>query len=333
MTVAVEDFLSHVGVKGMKWGVRKDGTPHTRRSAKKEAKADQKWEKSIYSMHGAIAVHNHVADQMNSDILPRLNGKSKYKDKNLYDDPKLEKEYMKEYEGLASKAYSKAVTEVHGVSPSGKKAAFYVNDQHGERIEVRSGVTVEHAETDEPDLVFLLKRDANGLVLEMNEAEAEVKHSDEVEDFFAHYGVQGMKWGVRRSRSERLAARSAPSEVREKTKPALRGSQAIKVTNRSGGRVSTRGGKRNIASEEAVRAAVRRQKAKGSSVRALSNKELKETIERMNLEQQYSKLAKQADKPSVKKFIDALMGVSEGAVASSAGRTTATQIRPKAIGS
>lgn len=37
-----EDYLAHYGVKGMKWGRRKDGSAGSKRAAKKEAKAEVK---------------------------------------------------------------------------------------------------------------------------------------------------------------------------------------------------------------------------------------------------------------------------------------------------
>lgn len=157
-----------------------------------------------------------------------------------------------------------------------------------------------------------------------------------VDGILAHYGVKGMKWGVRRSAAER----AAPSEVKVRTKSAQRGSQDIKVTNKHGGRVATKGGKRNVATDEAIRSAVARQKAKKSTTNALSNKELKDAVDRMNLEQQFNKLTKQDAKANRgKKFISAVFKVGTGdlvgaAAAASSTSTRATQVRPRrAIGS
>jgi len=87
--------------------------------------------------------------------------------------------------------------------------------------------------------------------------------STDVDDFLAHFGVKGMRWGVRRDRGPDGTV--------------------------SGGKGSIV--KRQPDSEEHT---VSRQ-LKSRSVSSLSNKELQTLVNRMNLEAQYSKLS-----PSVK---------------------------------
>lgn len=68
-----------------------------------------------------------------------------------------------------------------------------------------------------------------------------------VQDFLAHYGVKGMKWGTKRT------TRPAPSS-------------------------------------DATRVAGIKTKAKAGKVKALTNSELQDAINRMNLEQQFKRL-------------------------------------------
>lgn len=105
-----------------------------------------------------------------------------------------------------------------------------------------------------------------------------------VEEVLAHYGVKGMRWGVRKS------------EV-----PAGQ----TKVTQK-GKKLKGEGGKGLPAHEDATKAAVSKQKAKGSGLQSLSNQELKDLANRMNLEQQVRQLStqeKQANSNPASKFI------------------------------
>lgn len=172
---AIEEILEHYGVQGMKWGHRKD----------------KKWAKSIYSVRGAVTVHNNVAHKMNNGLIDKHNNDPRWKGKNLLKNKKLSELYYNEYAKLNDRVYKQAVNEVHGVSPSGTKRAVYVNDSQGPRIEIRD-VNARHADSvPAPDLVFHLKLDENGFITEANEAE---------EGALKHYGVKGMKWGKRKTR-------------------------------------------------------------------------------------------------------------------------------------
>lgn len=92
-------------------------------------------------------------------------------------------------------------------------------------------------------------------------SDSQVVMLDEVpdlEDFLSHYGVPGMKWGRRKG-------------------------EAV-----STGKSAEGSGKG--ASEDATKATKLKTQAKKSGSDSLSNKELKDLVERMNLEQQYNKL-------------------------------------------
>lgn len=113
---------------------------------------------------------------------------------------------------------------------------------------------------------------------------------DTVDDVLAHFGVKGMRWGVRK--------RSPASPV------------AVQVSARPGKKVKTKGGTGHKPTEEAVKAAVARQKAKKSSLDSLSNEELQVAVKRMQLEQQFSNLQAQR-KPAIQKFVKSFLGVGK----------------------
>lgn len=93
------------------------------------------------------------------------------------------------------------------------------------------------------------------------------------ENFIKHYGIKGMKWGVRRSSEKR--GQSNASKLKEKAK-----SLGRKTAN-------------DVDSPEAAKAKVLRAKVKANrSTDPLTNAELQHVIERMNLESKYSSLTK-----------------------------------------
>jgi hypothetical protein len=81
---------------------------------------------------------------------------------------------------------------------------------------------------------------------------SDVRLSD-IRESLSHHGIKGMKWGVRRS-DKQLAADRPP------------------------------------ASEDVLKVDQHKATIEAGTTRALSNKELKELVDRMNLEQQYSDL-------------------------------------------
>lgn len=111
------------------------------------------------------------------------------------------------------------------------------------------------------------------------------------DEFIAHFGVKGMKWGVRRDRPDNVE---------------------VSITERPGRKkLKTSGGDGRSASDDAKTAAVSRQIARRNSTDALSTKELQELVNRMNLEQQYSRLAAGTVSPGRKFVADLLLNVGK----------------------
>jgi hypothetical protein len=105
-----------------------------------------------------------------------------------------------------------------------------------------------------------------------------------VDDVLAHYGVKGMKWGVRR--------RSGPTTV---------------VVTDKRKKIRTSGGKGLPAHPDAIPARVVGQKARKSGLKALSDDELQAYARRMNLEQNVQRLQYQ-NAPIARKFALSIVG-------------------------
>jgi hypothetical protein len=110
-----------------------------------------------------------------------------------------------------------------------------------------------------------------------------ITHQDQVEEILEHFGVKGMRWGVRKSHD---------------------------------------GGHGSGASDDHTNAANARAKAKKGGVKSLSNKELQDMITRMNLEQQYVRLAP----PSKGAIILKKGGQVVGEILLGVGKSQATKV-------
>jgi hypothetical protein len=110
-------------------------------------------------------------------------------------------------------------------------------------------------------------------------------------EILVHYGVKGMKWGVRRNTSSRVSI----------------------GRNRLTGNIKTRGGLNRKPSEDAKRAAISKQIAKKSGYKALSNKQLEDYIRRMDLERRATKIDHQNNIGA--QFIRELLKTSAAAAA------------------
>lgn len=102
--------------------------------------------------------------------------------------------------------------------------------------------------------------------------------------FLVHYGVKGMRWGVRKDRS------AAPA--------------VVNTTLKRSGKVKLKasGGKRQPVAAEAINAALAVQTLKKSGAAALSNDQLRDLNTRLQLEQQATELTAKR-RPAAEKFV------------------------------
>lgn len=204
MSVDVEDFLEHYGVKGMRWGVR-------RAKAKKELRTIR--QDKLYASRRTqtalwVGIHNQAADLANKHDVGRINSKKEYKGKN-FNDPKnaaLKEKYYKEHQN----AFLKRVEEVgKKIEPNASGTQTYAvmigNDGSW-------GVTlsdiVKHADDDEIIFTVKVNYDSMGRIISLLPSERAIEMSDLTEEFLSHYGVKGMRWGVRKDRASGVSRRT-----------------------------------------------------------------------------------------------------------------------------
>ncbi len=273
----------------MKWGQRKaeasGGGPQ------KLNRAEKKHAKKAFSTRGYIAVHNAAAKRMNDVEIPRINNKPQYKNADFTKDSPLRRRYYKEYETTLNKVTVEQYNKQFGTAPTGRRLKFSEKDGdlHFEWDETR------HADG---ETGFLARRDARGHIVSIVADDESMEQADLDEDELEHYGVKGMKWGVRKTTVSDSSG----------------GGRDVKVRAALGNRVVlTSGGNKRELSEDATKAAVYRQQAKRSNVRSLSNKELQDLVTRMNLERQYADLEKKRVKDG-KERVENILAAGKQAV-------------------
>lgn len=242
----VNEFLEHHGVKGMRWGTRRNTPPSMRKIRNKDVPGHTREEvRRARNRIGEEAVIN-----FNAKSLPKIN--VKWSDADLKNSKNMHAYRLEAVNKLADHV-DDAISNYGGKFFEGVhfEAGFRGNDMQIHLVDDE----VKHAET-EPFLVLKVLTDAQGRITELvMQEDTELEHTDKTEDFLAHYGVVGMKWGRRRNR--RALAKAAA-----KSRPSDEGAAARKVRAK--------------------------QKAHGTS--ALTNHELRTANARKKLEDEFEKL-------------------------------------------
>lgn len=124
-----------------------------------------------------------------------------------------------------------------------------------------------------------------------------------------HYGVKGMRWGVRRS--DKQLARAAQDRKAKKRLAAKNDVMPKKGPSASNDVMP-------VSSDDYTRAANAKKTARTLGTKALSNQELQDLNNRMNLERQYAKMNQKPVpryKEAGKKFLDKYIENEVGALA------------------
>lgn len=272
---AVSDILEHHGVKGQKWGVRKDrGHEGERAKTKVIAKLDRKYEKQAEPFS---PLYNKGAARINSSI-DKFNSNPRWqKAANSGELMKTSSSEYKAYHEAVSQHVEKIMNDTakeYGVNASGTKQIKYAFDDQTMAFPMAYLADVKHA-ADDIVVPVVVTKDSKGLITSISINPKSLGHADDVVDsILEHHGIKGQRWGVRRRRG-------ANGELVPVTTQ----------TNRSGQITKTSGGQNHPTHEDARRALTSRQVAASSGTHALSTQELRTLVNRMNLEQQYAQLS------------------------------------------
>ena len=230
-----------------------------------------------------VKIHNTAAQRANTEDIPRINNKPKYKEAAarghfLDDNHPITKQYMNEHQDAFLKQVHKAANEL-GTNPSGTRKYAIAVHPHDKNTWAVHVVDVKHGvdgiDNLKPDASpssegsVKIKKDSKGRIVKIHPPNEMTQGDLAVGEILSHHGVLGMKWGQRRSREE-LAS--------------------VSVKTRSGPQhktiIKTKGGRGIAAHPDAIAAKVATQKLKKSGVHTLSNDELQKLATRTNLENQ-----------------------------------------------
>jgi hypothetical protein len=288
----LEDFLEHFGVKGMHWGVRKSESGSSkprgaiRRGATKAnvaldagAKVIKEGEKKLIFLPQKN--RNQAAARTQTQVLAKaaaLNRSPEFKGKDIKHNPTLRDSYFKQIEESAKTTYAQEL----GISRTEAWGDVLGVDMRATTNQMRINAVadrIRHA-ADGPEMETLVEfnfvTNELGHIVDIKIPEKYLAQSDDFEDALAHYGVKGMRWGVRKDESG------------------------------SAGTVGS-----SPISEDHARAVAALTKAQHHGLSALSTKEMRELTSRLEVERKFNQLSAErakATRSTGRKVIDALLG-------------------------
>lgn len=197
--LTVDYFLTHHGVKGMKWGVRNDAG-HEGESAKtsKISKLDDKFEKDANSYKNLAEIHNRAAELYNKNDLDRINNDPKYKGQDFTKNTPLRQQYYAEHQKALVDDLEKAASE-KGTNASGTKK-YTIHEIDGDTWAV-SSIDVKH--DDSGSYSLHVTYDKMGQITGIDPVADDLSQSEDfIIDVLAHHGVLGMHWGKHEAGAE-----------------------------------------------------------------------------------------------------------------------------------
>lgn len=256
----------------MKWGIRKEkAAAGDKRAQRQIDKEDRRFVRRASNDITIYKVYNEGARAYNKNHLDRINNKAQYKNKDFTRDTPLRRKYYKEHHDAFIGELEKAANT--RVSRTGNLKLGIVDrgiGADGRGLWDLSVRDVKHA--DDIAARAVVTYDDRGHIVKIELVKTDMTQSDPVEEFLEHFGVKGMKWGVRRA--ERRAA-STSDDAR---------------------------------SADDARSKVK----KAGGTHALSNKELQDLVTRMNLERQFNNLKPESKSKVAVKFVtDVLVGAGK----------------------
>jgi 2'-5' RNA ligase len=264
------------------------------RADKKLSKEEEKFTKHAQQASNFVAIHNGALNRINREIgehnqkYPDLSQPSTRK---AYDDAVL-KSMQDSYRESANSLVNKKNTMHLDIE--------FRNDGQDFVIKAKKGPgkpQVHHAAGDQNEEVTLeitgkIKRDATGHIIgfvfnSLDQGSMAQSAADLGAEFLEHYGIKGMHWGVRRHREVSATGHVDTGLLKRRTK------------------VLTKGGEAHPAHDDAVVAAIQKQKVKKSGTDALSTQELRELANRLQVESQVSILMSSKGKRFVQGQLEA----------------------------
>jgi len=249
--------------------------------ADKGTRQDMKFERRSRDHRTMIEIHNKAVGDLNREQ-KRIN--EKYKGVNLTDPKNAAKsrKYHQETVDMMAKVYQK---HANATTSKTGKLQYDVELRGNDTIALKTK-KIQHAVGDDTtEIIMKFVKGDNGQVIGVKLDE--LKQGEEMVDALIHYGVKGMKWGVHRSRPDRVAVTTA------------QGGTAV----RARAKVITAGGEGHKAHSDAIKVAGKKAVLKKSGTAALSNKDLQDIIERARLEGQAREAVQSKGQKTVSKFL------------------------------